>query len=301
MPIASPLSKRILVVERVGGELHGLDEFCVAHGIEVLRAPDTRTVATLGKDLRRMAAVVINVESVRGDVAPLVQSIKAQHPDMPIFWFADPDGLAKPPRKVEVVGTDLKKLEAGLSTVLREVVYSSLFMNRFTSLCLSALQEYRLPDTPGTPYIKASLSSLSEVNAYITFTGRHVSGHALMCATSSDVRQAYMLHFPRERSPGLDDLEDHLGEAVNRLVGKVKRLVDRDEDCTVGVPYFLRGEGVCLRHKTGAPALAIEVSNGSERLLIELCFYRFDDWALSSLKSYVAQDNDSEAGELKLL
>jgi hypothetical protein len=298
---SSAVLKRVLLVERAGGPLLGLNDYFDVQGVEVLRAPDARALSTLTRDMRRLSAIVINAEALRGDVLSLVPPIKEQHPDLPIFWFVENVTPSKLPRKVDLVGPDVKKLQAALAFALRESVYTGLFVSRFTALCASTLEQYRLPATPETPYIKASTSSMNEVSAYITLTGRHVSGHVLLSSTSSDVRQAYCKQFPRERTPGIDDLEDHLGEAVNRIVGRLKRMVDRDEDCVVGVPYFIRGDGVCLRHKTGAPALAIELSNGNERLQLELCLYRFDDWAMASFKGYVPHDDELEMGEIKLL
>jgi|GEM_PF-5152722 len=298
---SSAVTKRVLLVERVGGPLLALNEYFEGQRVEVLRAPDARSLSVLIKDMRRMSAIVINTESLRGDVLSLVPSIKEQHPDLPILWFVEGTTPSKLPRKVDLVGPDLKKVQAALAVALRDTMYSSLFVSRFSALCVSTLEQYRLPATPEATYIKASMSSMSEVNAYITLTGRHVSGHVLLCSTSSDVRQAYCQQFPRERTPGSDDLEDHLGEAVNRVVGRLKRMVDRDEDCVVGVPYFIRGEAACLRHKAGAPSLAFEFSNGNERLQLELCLYRFDDWAMAALKSYVPQDDELEVGEIKLL
>src|ERR1700742_2552038 len=64
---ASNIARRVLLIERAGGQLlERSGDYFQQHAIEVLRAPDVRSASSLSKDMRRISAMVINPESVRG-------------------------------------------------------------------------------------------------------------------------------------------------------------------------------------------------------------------------------------------
>ena len=275
-PSPSNTTRSVLLVERVGGPLTNLTPQLERLRCDVLRAPDARTVAALVRDVRRLSFAVVNGTAVRSDSAQLVRSIKDLHPDLPIFWFTE-DAQSKAPQKVELFTHELTKIESGVTALVSGGLYSDEFIQEFRSISMATLRDFHLPDNPAAYCIKSSLTKLSEANALVFFSGRYFAGQLTMSATFRDLQEGYCLLFPKDRSPGNDDLEDFLGEAVNRLVGRLKQSIERDGfDCSVGPPYFIRGSDAGFRGKAGAPSLAMDCSSGTARLALELCLYRFD-------------------------
>jgi hypothetical protein len=244
-----------------------------------------------------MSLVVVNGTSIRTDPSQLVRSIKDLHPDLPILWFTE-DAESKVPLKVEVIAGGLTKVESRVACLVQNGLYSEEFILEFKSISMATLRDFHLPDNPAGYVIKSSLTKLNEANAFVFFSGRSFAGQVGLSATFGDLQQGYCLLFPKDTSPGYDDLEDFLGEATNRLVGRLKQSIERrGVDCSVGPPYFIRGSGAGFRCKAGAPSLAIDCSSGNERLQLELCLYRFDDRTR-------ANDSTQELavpGELKFL
>lgn len=294
---ASNATRSALVVDRVGGPLTSLTTHLERLRYEIMRAHDARGVAAMVRDVRRVSLVIVNGTSIRTDAAQLVRSIKDHHPDLPIVWFTeDADSLV--PQKVEVIAGDLKKLESRIAGLVNDGLYSNEFIQEFKGIAISMLRDFRLPDTASACHIKSSLTKLSEANAFVFFGGRYFAGQITLGTTFHDLQRAYCQVFPKERSPGYDDLEDFLGEASNRLVGRLKQSIERHGfDCTVGPPYFVRGSDASFRCKAGGPALAMDCSSGSERLQLELCLYRFDD----RTRSDASKVDTTAPGELKFL
>lgn len=293
----SHTTRSALLVERVGGPLTGLTPQLERLRCEVVRASDARSVAALVRDVRQMSLVVVNGTSIRTDPSQLVRSIKDHHPDIPILWFTE-DAESKVPLKVEVIAGELTKIESRVAALVHDGLYSDEFIQEFKSISMATLRDFHLPDNPAGYCIKSSLTKLNEANAFVFFSGRYFAGQVALSATFGDLQQGYCLLFPKDKSPGYDDLEDFLGEAANRLVGRLKQSTERRGlDCSVGPPYFIRGLGAGFRCKAGAPALAMDCSNGNERLQLELCLYRFDNRTRA--------DNSAEdlavPGELKFL
>ena len=293
----SNITRNALLVERVGGPLTNLVPQLERLRYEVVRAPDARTVAALVRDMRRISVVVVNGTSIRTDPEQLVKSIKDLHPDLPILWFTD-DAQSNAPRKIEHCAGELAKLESRMACLVTDSLYSDQFVREFQSLGMATLRDFHLPNTPTACCVKASLTKLSEVNAFVFFGGRYFAGQIALSATFRDLQEAYALSFPKDKSAGYDDLEDFLGEAANRLVGGLKQSIERHGfDCSVGPPYFVRGSEGCFRCKAGAPSLAMDCGDGNGRLQLELCLYRFEN------RGGAANDEAASPapGELKFL
>jgi hypothetical protein len=125
--------------------------------------------------------------------------------------------------------------------------------------------------------VKANLSELSEINAFLAFYGARLSGHVVLSASAGDLTAAYRGRFPRVKFPGTDDLEDLLGEIANQIVGQLKRSIQLDgAECKMGMPYFIRGDSASVRYKADVPSLSIDFGNGTRKLHLELCVHRFD-------------------------
>jgi hypothetical protein len=300
--MSAPLSKvikRALLIERAGGPLITLTPCLERSQCEVMRTADVKTVAALVRDLRRLSMALVNGSSLRSDPLSLVRTIKDQHPDLPILWFTEDGATLKgrPAQKVELVGSDLVKLEATLAARMRDGFYSQPFVEHLKSLAKAVLSDAHLPGDPAEICIKSSLTALSELNVFISFNGRGFAGHLVLSSTMGDLRLGYARQFPDGHAAGHDDLEDFLGETANRLMGRLKQSIEGDDgDSRIGAPTFVRGAGAGFRHKAGGPTLAIDFGNGAERLQLELCLYRFDDWALGAGRS-----QEVGPGELKFL
>jgi CheY-specific phosphatase CheX len=276
-PSAGVLAKRALLVERVGGPLSSLTPIIQACGCEVSRAADARTAVMLAERARRLSLVTVNGDFVANDGGWLVTSIKTQHPDLPILWYCSDPKAATPSRKLDVVTSDLKQIESRISCLMREEFYSPGFVHQVLGGIRTVLNQFGIDALASDPGVKSSLTELSEVNAYLPFSGPRVSGHVVLSTSIGDITAAYRTQFPRNKFPGHDDLEDLLGEIANQVVGHIKRSMQLDgTECRMGLPHFLRGEGASLRHKVGAPSLCVEFSNRTQKVYVELCIHRLD-------------------------
>jgi CheY-specific phosphatase CheX len=297
-PSEGAVTKRALLVERVGGPLSGLTPIIQACGGEVSRAADARTAETLAARARRLWLVAINGDFVANDGDRLVASIKTQHPDLPILWYcADPKGAAGI-RKLDLVTNDLKQLEARISCLMREEFYSAGFVQQVLAGVRGVLNGFSIDVQASDPGVKSTLTELSEVNAYLPFSGPRVSGHVVVSTSIGDLTSAYRNLFPRNKFPGQDDLEDLLGEIANQVVGHIKRCIQLEgTDCRMGLPHFLRGQAASLRHKVGAPSLCVEFSNKTQKLYLEICIHRMDGVAVAE----ASEGDHLRPGAFKLL
>jgi CheY-specific phosphatase CheX len=276
-PATGVLGKRALLVERVGGPLSSLTPVIQAGGCEVSRATDARAAVSLAGSMRRLSLIAVNGDIIASDGGWLVSSIKTQHPDLPILWYCADARPAAPLRKVDLVTNDLKQLEARISCLMSEAFYSPGFVQQILAGARVVLNQFGIDTQASDPSMKSSLTELSEVNAYLPFSGPRVSGHVVLSASMGDLTAAYRAQFPRTKWPGQDDLEDLLGELANQIVGHVKRSIQLEgTECRMGLPHFLRGQGASLRHKVGAPSLCVEFSNATQKLYLELCIHRLD-------------------------
>jgi CheY-specific phosphatase CheX len=271
------ITMRALLVERVGGPLSNLTPTIQQSGCEVVRAAEARAAVTLLRSLRRLSFVAVNGDSLTSDASWLVTSIKALHPDLPILWFSsDSKAAGGLPKKLQFITDDLKKLEVRISRLVREEFYSPAFVDQVISCARTVFAEFALPTQSSEACVKSSLTCLSEVNAFLLFSGTRLAGHIILSTSIGDLSPAYRAQFPRARFPGLDDLEDLLGEIANQIMGQLKRFIHADgSDCRMGLPHFIRGVDAGIRHKAGAPSLAIEFGNEKQKIQLELCMHRF--------------------------
>ena len=278
---ATAVTKRALLIERLGGPLNNLTPEIRSFGYEVLRAADAHAGANLISSLRRLSLVLINGATLRTDPARFVGAIKEHHPDLPILWLADETKSGQPPPdKLEFVSDDLEKLRARIARIVHEGFYSAEFIRKVMACAQGVVRDFGLPDTASEPCIKSSLSTLSEVTAFILFYGGGLAGHVLLSASVGDLSTVYRQQFRGATSFGHDDLEDFLGEVSNCMVGQIKALVPTGaEDCRIGLPHFIRGINAGFRYKAGTPSLAIDFGGGGNRLQFELCIHRFDGGA----------------------
>jgi CheY-specific phosphatase CheX len=241
----------------------------------VLRASDSNAVAGLVGSLRRLSLVLVNGESLRSDAVRLVGAIKERHPDLPVLWLQADRAAA--PKKVDFVATDIEKLEGRLDRMVRETFYAPAFVRAVASGAQSVFADFGAPAQPSEPYIKSSLTSLSELTSFIFFYGEGLAGHVLLSATAGDVASIYRTQFPKTQTLGQDDIEDFLGELTNRIGGQIKRCVDpQTGEYRMGLPHFIRGVGTAFRYKAGTPALALDLVSDERKFQMELCLHRFD-------------------------
>jgi hypothetical protein len=274
-PARAEVTKRALLVERLGGPLNALTSKIERLGYEVLRASDANAVAGLVGSLRRLSLVVVNGEALRADPVRLVGAIKERHPDLPVFWLQADRAAA--PKKVDYVAPDLDKLEARIGRLVRESFYSPAFIRAVVSGGQTVFEDFGASTVASEPCIKSSLTSLSELTSFLFFHGTGLAGHTILSASEGDVGSLYRAQFPKAQAVGQDDVEDFLGELTNRIGGQIKRCVDPDAgECRMGLPHFIRGVGAAFRAKAGTPAVAVEFVSEERRFQMELCLHRFD-------------------------
>jgi CheY-specific phosphatase CheX len=280
-PGAGTVSRRALMVERVGGPLSNLSPVIQGLGCEVSRAAEPRAAITLLGTMRRLCLVAVNGDAAANELGWLVASIKTQHPDLPIVLFSTDTKANSLANRVDLVTADLKKIEARISCLLREEFYSPAFVQQVITATRTVLGEFSMATDAGEPCVKSTLTRLSEVNAFLPFAGTRLAGHIVLSASAGDLTIAYRARFPKIKFPDLDDLEDLVGEIANQIIGQIKRSLQSDgTECRMGLPHFVRGEDASIRHKAGSPALAIDFANDKQRLHIELCIHRFDGAAI---------------------
>jgi CheY-specific phosphatase CheX len=293
------VTKRALLVEKVGGPLSNLTPTIQQSGCDVARAAEPRAAVTLVRSLRRLSFVAVNGDIVGTDAAWLVTSIKALHPDLPILWFSsDSKATSGLPKKIEFITDDLKKLEARISRLVREEFYSPAFVQQIISCARTVFGEFALPTQASEACVKSSHTCLGEVNTFLLFSGVGLAGHIILSTSIGDLSPAYRVQFPRAQFPGLDDLEDLLGEIANQIMGQLKRYIHSDgSDCRMGLPYFIRGVDAGIRHKAGAPSLAIEFGSDKQKVQLELCMHRFGSGRISKADN----EEHMKAGSINFL
>jgi len=271
------LVKHALVVERIDGLLNDLTPRLRGLGFQVARAADAQALDGLLRSLRRLSVLIVNEDSLRTDSREFVLSVRALHPDLPILWLASEakSGGRIPSQKLDLVATDPQQILDSLTRRVRDDLYSEGLVRQLLLGFQSILLEFSLPTRPGEPYLKASLSTLGEVNAILFMMGNALSGHLILSASQNDLSLSHRAQLRKNKFPELDDLEDLLGEAANQIVGELKRRLDFD-GVSVGLPHFFRGAGCGFRHKAGAPSLAVEFTKREQKLGLELCIYRAD-------------------------
>ena len=269
------------MVERVRGPLSRLTPAVQALGCEVARAADAQSAVRMAESQRELCFVTINGEALSGDVAWLTNKLKAQHPDLPIFLFTSVPGAAAIAVKLDLVTSDLRSIESRISCLLREEVYGAPFVQQFVSRTAAVLGDFGMAAAASEPCIKATLTELSDVNAFVSLIGHRLSAHVVLSASGSHLTTAYRARFPKVKFPDLDDLEDLLGEMASQILGQVRRAIQlKGSQCRLGLPYFIRGSAASLRHKGGVPSLSIDFTSGKQRIHVDLCIDRLDSGTL---------------------
>jgi hypothetical protein len=274
----SPVTRRALLVERLGGPLNALTPSIEKLGYEVVRASDAHAITRLVSSLRRLSLVIINGSSVRIDATRLVGAIKDLHPDLPVLWFeSEAKSGGALPTKIDFVCSDVEKLGAHIARIVHEDFYSPALILQVIESAQAVLSEFGWKAAASGPCIKSSLTTLNEVTSLIFFWGSGLAGHMLLSASAGDLSRMHGLQFPKAPATGQDDLEDFLGEVANQILGQIKGWLNLDEgDARMGLPHFIRGAGTGFRYKAGMPSLAIDFSSEGQKLQVELCMHRFD-------------------------
>jgi CheY-specific phosphatase CheX len=139
-----------------------------------------------------------------------------------------------------------------------------------------ALQAFSANGVPGAPYLASSTSTLSEVNALITFTGHRAAGHLMIGCSASAGKQLFSRMFPGQE-PSLPDIEDLVGEICNQALGSLKAFfVGHSSTLDMGTPRFIRAESGSIRYEARRPCLGLELRDGDLTFAVDFHFERFD-------------------------
>ena len=107
----NPIVRHALLIERIDGPLNELSPSLRAFGYQVMRASEGQAIAGFVRSLKRLSLVVVNGDTLKTDAVQLVGSVREQHAEVPILWFAADGRLPRiPGARVELV-TDLARVQ----------------------------------------------------------------------------------------------------------------------------------------------------------------------------------------------
>ncbi len=272
--------KYVLLVDDVDGPLWKLAPELKSFDFRVVVASETERVIAFVKAAPRLSMVVVNESVVDGSADSLLREIKALEPTLPVVWIANadvpsalsesvPDAMLKEPVSVAA-------LQEVVAKILREHFYPSNLVDELVHGLTSALQAFSANVVAGAPYLASSTSTLSEVNALITFSGHRAAGHLMIGCSVISGRHLFSRMFPGQE-PSLPDVEDLVGEICNQALGSLKAFfVGHASTLDMGTPRFIRAESGSMRYEARRPCLGLDVRDGDIAFTVDFHFERFD-------------------------
>jgi CheY-specific phosphatase CheX len=271
-----PPKKYVLVVDRFADMrqgrpgLDGLD-------CEVDCVAGLAGALSVAARLEKLSLIVVNSDSHRYGRQRFTSSLRSVQPRLPLLWIDsfEPDASGPAPPRAATRHHDADGLKKRAAQLLQEEFYGSSLADDITNVAHRVFGEFGLEAECSGPYIKSSLSALSDLNALIAFEGERLSGHVLLGSTLTSARALHENALPGEAEPSADDLEDLLGEVTNRLVGGIKRVFEaRSRSFKLKATAFFRGPTGRYRNKASSPSLALEFTDRGGALSLEFCAER---------------------------
>jgi CheY-specific phosphatase CheX len=268
------VSKFVLIVDVEDGALAKSASELKELGYRVGQVGDLPSALAALTRLDKLSLVVVNCATNPHGYESFMAGARALHPNLPVIWMGDAHNvvakfLKQPGASDPALDVDALKGVAG--TLLRDQLYANDLVATLVRTAHEVLSEFGVETTPSEPFIMANLSVLGDINAILGFSGEGLSGHVLLSASVESARIIFGKWAPQIR-PEMDDLEDLLGEAANRLLGAFKGVFEsRGLSFQLRTPGFIRGPYSRYRTKGALPSLAIEFADQGGMLRLELC------------------------------
>jgi CheY-specific phosphatase CheX len=267
------VNKFVLIVDAEDGALAKSAGELKDLGYRIGQVCDLKAALSALTQLEKLSLVVVNCATNPHGYEPFMATARALHPNLPVIWMGDAHNVAqflKQPGASDPA-LDLEALKGAAGTLLRDRHYANDLVATLVNTAHQVLREFGIETTWTEPYIKASLSILGDINAILGFTGEGLSGHVLLSSSVENARVLFGKWAP-DVAPEMDDLEDLLGEAANRLLGAFKSVFEsRGLSFALRTPGFIRGPSARYRTKGAWPSLAIEFADTGGMLRLELC------------------------------
>jgi CheY-specific phosphatase CheX len=268
------VSKFVLIVDAEDGPLAKSASELKELGYRIGQVSDLTSALAALTQLDKLSLVVVNCASNPHGYESFMAAARALHPNLPVIWMGDAHNVV--PKFLKQPGAsdpalDVDALRGAAGTLLRDQLYANDLVAALVSAAHQVLREFGVETTRSEPFIMANLSILGDINAILGFSGEGLSGHVLLSASVENARVLFGKWAP-EITPEMDDLEDLLGEAANRLLGAFKGVFEsRGLSFALRTPGFIRGPYARYRTKGAMPSLAIEFADQGGTLRLELC------------------------------
>ncbi|HEX3776601.1 MAG TPA: chemotaxis protein CheX [Polyangiaceae bacterium] len=272
--------KYVLLVDDVDGPLWKLAPELKSFDFRVVVASEAERALVFVKAAPRLSLVVVNESVVEGSADVLLREIKTLEPTLPVIWIGNAGSANAPseqaPDAVLNEPVSVASLQEVVSKMLREHFYPSNLVEELVRGLTGAMQAFSANVVAGAPYLASSTSTLSEVNALITFTGHRAAGHLMIGCSVSSGKDLFSRMFPGQE-PSLPDVEDLVGEICNQALGSLKAFfVGHASTLDMGTPRFIRAESGSIRYEARRPCLGLEVQDGDISFAVDFHFERFD-------------------------
>jgi CheY-specific phosphatase CheX len=273
------LKKYVMLVDQDGGPLARLVPRLRELDFRVLRVPDVAGAVEFVKAFPKLSMVAINDTGNSEQNRHLLGSMRQLQPDLPLLWHGP--ALSLPEGEVAQLlphdGITAGDLVASAERLLSQHFYPPDFATYLADAALAAFAGFGAHASSVDPFLKASRTRLSELNAVIAFSGHDIAGHIVVSGRRSVVAQVHMHLFGDASPPADEALVDLLGECSNRIIGKVLNYFEKQgRPFTFGLPLFLVGTQTVMWQGSPRPSLALEFEGVYGSLFAELCLDAFD-------------------------
>lgn len=273
------ISKYTAVVDSEQGPLMELVPHLESLGFRCLRVPGAQACVDLLNRFPKLSWVAVNANELGNQADGLLEVARRIQPKMSILWL-EPEGMDRQFHESVSRVSELPDYEH-----IAELVDDALRSRFYDNALVSSLRHHteRSLASLGTfailrePFIKASRSRLSDVNAVLTFTGDRACGYLVVSfgSTAANRAAAQLFEIP-ESELTLDQVGDVLGEIANRIMGALMPYFDSNgAPVTFGLPLFVGAGEEVLWNKCGAPSLALEFEGAYGAAFVELALTEF--------------------------
>jgi CheY-specific phosphatase CheX len=297
----------VLLVDATSQRLNELAEGLRRLDFKLHRAATVSDAERVLSGNALLALVAIDDSLDRREGVAFVNSVKSQHPDLPVLWVgADPSlplstfGERTPDLILEELVSS-EDVELHAQRLLRHQLYPEAIVDMARDRASAVLSSAFASDLePGVPCLRANRNTLAPVSAILSFCGSGLSGRIVVSGTDDHLATIFRRIVKGDSAVSERETEDLAGEIANQILGRIKEYFTKQGHLFgITSPVYLRGD-VAVRYKAGRPSLVIPFTEDRGTLFLEFCIDTFDPNASTQTPGEEA-DDPSPGGELVFL